>query len=171
MCIHMEQDSTKDFKLSYNIIARDKKIEKKCTLYPLRGRKDFSFRTKKDPRVISSDSVLLFPNWEPLTLELAENIKDQVTNNENVLEIVLVDSRWKKAKGIADSLPPMRKVSLEGYETGAQRKDPPPKGGLASCEALYLASLFFGKADLTLLDNYHFKNRFFNLNGLDSHKL
>ena len=157
--------------LRYIIISRDNKKEKKCTLYPLRERPDFSFRTKKDPGTISQHSILLFPKGEPLTRELAEGIKSEFAENDRSIEIVLVDSRWKKAKGIADSLPPMRKVSLEGYKTGAKRKDPPPKGGLASCEALYLTSLFFGKHDLTLLDNFHFKNRFFHLNGLESRKL
>jgi ribosome biogenesis protein Tsr3 len=155
--------------LRYIIISRDEKIEKKCTLYPFRGREDFSFRIRNDPGDISSDSILLTPEGESLTFTLAENIKNRISNND--LEIVLVDSRWKKAKGVVDSLPDIQKVSLKGYETGARRRDPPPKGGLASCEALYLASLFLGQPDHTLLDKYHFKNRFFRLNNLDNHKL
>jgi hypothetical protein len=157
--------------LKYIVISRDEKQEKKCTLYPLRGRPDFSFRTKKDPGKISQNSILLFPNGEPLTRKLAKEIRGAFVERKEPIEIILIDSRWKKAKGIADSLPPIRRVSLIGYETGAKRRAPPPEGGLASCEALYLTSLFLGDPDLTLLDNYPFKDRFFMLNNLVRHKL
>ena len=154
-----------NFELYYTIISRDKKIEKKCTLYPLRGRSDFSFRTRKDPGEFSSSAVLLFPNAKALTPEHANEIKNQASEKSK-LEIVLIDSRWKKTKGILDLLPPLKKVSLEGYSTGAVRRDPPPEGGLASCEALYLASQKFGKPDLSLLENYHFKERFIEINAI-----
>jgi hypothetical protein len=172
--IHLEDD----FKLNYIIVSRDEKVEKKCTLYPLRGRSDFSFRTMKNPGNFTLNSILLFPDGEPLTTELVYEIRNQLDVNgfkeehkneqatENELDIVLIDSRWKKLKGVLDSLPPLRRVSLEGYETGAVRKEPPPKGGLASVEAIYLASLLFGKPDPTLLDYYHFRKRFFDINGI-----
>lgn len=163
---------TTDLILQYIIISRDKKIEKKCTLYPLRGRSDFSFRIKKNPGEFTSNTILLFPEGEPLTTELVHEIKEQltVTNNETdtkELDIVLVDSRWKKTKGVLEKLPQLRRISLEGYITGAVRRDPPPPGGLASVEALFLASLLFGKPDYTLLDNYHFRRRFLAINGLN----
>jgi hypothetical protein len=167
-----------DFKLNYIIISRDDKIEKKCTLYPLRGRGDFSFRTRKSPGEFKSGSILLFPGEEPLTAELVAEIRKQINGNgfkkdhkkenptDTELDIVLIDSRWKKVKGVLDSLPPLRKVSLEGYETGAVRKEAPPPGGLASVEALYLTSILFGKPDPTLLDQYHFRKRFFDINSI-----
>jgi DTW domain-containing protein YfiP len=155
----------KDFELRYIIISRDKKVEKKCTLYPLRGRSDFSFRTRKEPGEFSSKAILLFPNGETLTPEHVSEIKNQ-DPEKSKLEIVLIDSRWKKTKGVLDLLPLLRKVSLEGYNTGAIRRDPPPQGGLASVEALYLASQIFGKPDLSLLENYHFRRRFFEINKM-----
>jgi hypothetical protein len=87
-----------DLMLSYIIISRDKKIEKKCTLYPLRKRPDFSFRTKKDPGGFRPNSILLFPDGEPLSTELVHEIKEQLTATDNKkdtkeLDIVLVDSR------------------------------------------------------------------------------
>jgi hypothetical protein len=167
-----ERKPKEDVMLQYIIITRDKKVEKKCTLYPLRGRADFSFRTRKDPGHFKSDSVLLFPGEEPLTTELATEIKEQIIKthhemvSENVLEIVLIDSRWKKARGVLGSLPQLRRVSLEGYTTGAVRRDPPPPGGLASIEALFVASLLFEQPDPTLLAHYHFRDRFLKLNEL-----
>lgn len=163
-----------DLKLNYIIISRDEKVEKKCTLYPLRGRDDFSFRTRKNPGNFRSNSILLFPGSEPLTSELVAEIRGPLGENgfkkghptEAELEIVLIDSRWKKVKGVLDSLPPLRRVSLEGYETGAVRREPPPAGGLASVEALYLTSQLFGKPDPTLLAHYHFRKRFFDINGI-----
>ncbi len=160
------QSANEDLKLNYIIISRDAKQEKKCTLHPLRGRSDFSFRTRKNPGEFAPDSILFFPEGEPLNKELASEIKIQVAKDTKELNIVLIDSRWKKTKGILDSLPQIRRVSLEGYVTGAVRRDPPPQGGLASVEALYLASLLFGKPDLTLFDSYHFRERFMMLNGL-----
>lgn len=160
-----------DLILCYIIISRDEKIEKKCTLYPLRGRPDFSFRTRKNPGEFTSNVILLFPDGEPLTNVLVNEIKEQLKaapyeSGKIELGIVLVDSRWKKTKGILESLPPLRMVSLKGFITGAKRKDPPPLGGLASVEALYLTSLLFGKTDPTLLSNYHFRERFLKLNEL-----
>jgi hypothetical protein len=61
----------------------------------------------------------------------------------------------------------MRMVSLKGYITGAVRRDPPPPGGLASVEALFLASHLLGKPDPTLLSNYHFRRRFLAINRVD----
>lgn len=168
--MHLNSEYTPERGLNYIIITRDEKIEKKCTLYPLRGRPDFDFRTLQNPGEFRLDSILLFPDGEPLTAELVNEIKKQISpysSKQYWLNIVLIDTRWKKTKGILDLLPRLRKVSLIGYVTGALRKAPPPQGGLASCEALYLASLVFGKPDPTLLDNYHFKDRFFRLNKLE----
>ncbi len=155
-----------DFELRYIIIKRDSKVEKKCTLFPLRGRPDFSFCSKDDPILIPSNSIILFPDGEPLSRELVYDIMTRELENDKILNIILIDSRWKKAKGINERLPELRRVSLEGYVTGAQRKDPPPRGGLASVEALYLTSIHFGRPDLSLLSNYHFRDRFIRLNGL-----
>jgi hypothetical protein len=160
-----------DLILNYIVISRNEKIEKKCTLYPLRTRSDFSFRTKKEHGEFPSNSILLFPNGELLTKEVITEIQMQVLEgqhkDENVLNIVLIDSRWKKAEGILKTLPRLRKVSLKGYATGAIRRDPPPPGGLASCEALFLTSLLFGNPDSTLLDNYHYRECFFKLNKIE----
>jgi hypothetical protein len=156
----------KDIELRYLIITRDSNVEKKCTLFPLRGRPDFSFYSKDDPINILSNSIILFPSGEPFSKDIMDDIMSNELENVAILNIVLIDSRWKKAKGIADNLPDLRKVSLEGYVTGAQRKDPPPRGGLASVEALYLASIHLGRPDPTLLSKYHFKDRFLRLNGL-----
>ncbi len=158
-----------DIILYYIIISRGEKMEKKCTLFPLRARHDFSFRTKKNPGKFETHSILLFPDGEVLTAKLADEIKKQISAAKDEkgkikLDIVLIDSRWKKTKGILESLPPMKRVSLEGYITGAKRKDPPPFGGLASIEALFVASLLLGKPDLTLLSNYHFRDSFLMLN-------
>jgi ribosome biogenesis protein Tsr3 len=163
-------ESNVEIRLNFIIVSRNEKIEKKCTLYPLRGRLDFDFRIYKNPGEFGSHSILLFPDGEPLTSELVNEVKNQIapgSSKQYGLNIVLIDTRWKKTKGILDSLPMLRRVSLIGYVTGALRKDPPPSGGLASCEALYLASLIFGKPDPTLLDNYHFKDRFYELNKLE----
>jgi ribosome biogenesis protein Tsr3 len=171
--MHLNMGFEEDLILRYIIISRDEKIEKKCTLYPLRGREDFSFRTKKDSERINANSILLFPDGETLTSQLAEEIKNQLSSSHNEegkkeLDIVLIDSRWKKTKVILESLPQLRRVSLRGYVTGAKRKEPPPPGGLASVEALYLTSLLLGKPDSTLLDKYHFRERFFEINGIKS---
>ena len=168
--MNLPSTTTEDFTLNYIIITRDDKIEKKCTLHPHRSRPDFDFRTRMNHGEFSTNSILLFPDGETLTKELAKEIIDQFINNskiQNLLNIVLIDTRWKKTKWILESLPQLRRVSLVGFVTGALRKDPPPPGGLASVEALYLTSFIFGKPDHSLLENYHFRNRFLKLNALD----
>lgn len=162
----MNRELNQGLKLRFIIISRNNKIEKKCTLFPLRGRPDFFFRTQDEKGEITHNSILLFPDGEPFSKELITEIWKSELENNSVLNIVLIDSRWKKARGIAESLPDIRWVTLEGYVTGAQRKDPPPEGGLSSVEALFLASLHMGSPDITLLSNFHFKDRFFELNGL-----
>jgi hypothetical protein len=168
--MHLFSEYNVEIRLNYIIVSRNEKIEKKCTLYPLRGRPDFDFRTLQNLGEFEPESILLFLDGEPLTSELVSEIKNQIalpSLGQCRLYIVLIDARWKKTKGILDSLPNLRRVSLIGYVTGALRKEPPPQGGLASCEALYLTSLLFGKPDTTLLDNYHFKDHFFKLNKLE----
>jgi pre-rRNA-processing protein TSR3 len=173
------QNDAKDYpKLHYIIITKDDKVEKKCTLHPFRGRSDFSFRTKRDPGEFLAHSILLFPKGEPLTTELAGKIISEATKTNSkadvqkhsiapVLEISLIDSTWKKAKGIYDALPQIKEISLQGYVTGAIRNRPPPIGGLASVEALFLTSLLLGRCDLSLLEHYHFKDRFLKLNKIE----
>jgi len=83
------------------------------------------------------------------------------------IQVILIDGRWGKVGGLAASLGGLRKISLEGYRTGAVRRRPPPEGGLASVEALFVTSLMFGVPDPSLLEGYHFRDRFLELNGLE----
>ena len=90
--------SNGELRLNYIIISRDEKIEKKCTLYPLRGRPDFDFRTLQNLGKFGLDSILLFPDGEPLTSELVNEIKNRLeptSSKQYKLNIILIDTRVK----------------------------------------------------------------------------
>ncbi len=157
-------DGAGAIRLRYTVVCYHREPEKKCTLHPLRGRADVEFRSREEPGEFGPGALLLYPDGETLTPELARELPAGAGDGR--VEIVLIDSRWSRAAKVLAELPPLRRVSLEGFVTGAERKRPPPAGGLASVEALYVASLMFGRPDLTLLDGYHFKERFLEHNGM-----
>lgn len=142
------------------VIRHRKENLKKCSLRGLENRDDFLFYTYPKDQIPSLENyVLLSFDGEPLTE------KDQDKG------IVIIDGTWKLAGAIYKNTPllqTMPKRSLPShFRTAYPRKQEDcedPSRGLASIEAVYVAHSILKKNTDNLLDLYHWKEKFLNLN-------
>jgi pre-rRNA-processing protein TSR3 len=131
---------------------------KKCSLAGLEKREDLSFFSyPQDPLPDLSQHLLLKVGAPPLTLA------------DHSRPLFLIDATWRLAQIMEKQLPcKMESRSLPShYRTAYPRRQshcPDPYSGLASIEALYIAHLLLGRNVEGLLDLYHWKESFFQIN-------
>ena len=130
---------------------------KKCSLRGLENRSDISFFTyPKHPLPDLSNYLLLRVGAPELTREDADK------------GLLLIDGTWRLAAIMekphlhlsARSLPSDFITAYPRRQTDCED----PNKGLASIEALFLAHLILGKSTEGLLDHYHWKEAFLQLN-------
>jgi pre-rRNA-processing protein TSR3 len=144
------------------ILRHGRENLKKCSLRGLEPRPDFRFFTyPKDELPDLSQHILLTLDAPPLS-EADRN-----------LGIFLIDGTWRYAQQMQKQLKEphlFQKRSLPaGFQTAYPRRQtdcPEPSRGLASIEALYLSFLILGKSTEGLLDNYHWRENFLELNKI-----
>lgn len=126
---------------------------KKCSLRGLEGREGFSFYTYPTSDLPDlSNCVALSLDGPPLTVADANR------------ELFLVDATWRYAVRMTAQLPPVEKRSLPAhFRTAYPRRQDEPRG-LASIEALYIAHTILGWPTNGLLDNYRWRDTFFDIN-------
>jgi pre-rRNA-processing protein TSR3 len=134
---------------------------KKCSLRGLENRSDLQFLTYPyDPLPDLSCYILLAVGAPPIT----EEDKDQ--------GLFLIDATWRLAELMKKKSPLMAMKSLPGhFRTAYPRRQTDcldPEKGLSSIEALYLAHRFLGRPVSGLLDGYHWKDAFLQLNGFQT---
>lgn len=136
---------------------------KKCSLRGLEKRQDFRFFRYPKCTLPDLSGYLLFTlDAPPLTRADAEH------------GLFIVDSTWryvetmvrfveKKSNLIRRSLPPEWRTAYP------RRQDdcPDPERGLASIEAIYAAYQILGRDTSGLLDNYHWRDQFLEINRND----
>lgn len=141
-------------------IIRYSRVDKKqCSLTALEGRADLKFHNEKAiGKVDFNGCVLLHPDG----VELSEADKDK--------SIILVDAHWKKAMKIVTQLEENYELERRGI-TGFSTAFPRTKGlkgdpvnGLRSCECLWVVKKLLGERDDSLLENYYFREEFFERN-------
>ncbi len=131
---------------------------KKCSLRGLETLPDLSFYTYPvDQLPDYSTFLLLKVGAPPLEKKDAER------------GLFLIDGTWRLAQVMEKHLPwKMEARSLPGhYRTAYPRRQtdcPDPDSGLASVEALYIAHLLLGRSTEKLLDAYHWKKLFLEIN-------
>lgn len=144
------------------ILRHQRENLKKCTLAGLESRSDFCFLTyPKSSLPDLSNYVLLAIDGEPLSQE------------DSGFGLFLLDATWRyalKMRAFVEknsgqpvktrSIPPGFLTAYPRYQTEC----PDPAAGLASIEALYVAFRLTGRDPSGLLDNYHWKQKFFELN-------
>lgn len=143
------------------IIRHKRENKKKCSLQCLVGRPDFLFSIYPPRKIIPLDSeyLLLSIDGEPLTPADSER------------GLLLLDGTWRYAtrmKTYVDSKCKLETRSIpKGWKTAYPRRQEDcdhPENGLASIEALFIAYYILGRDTAGLFDNYHWKERFFELN-------
>lgn len=135
---------------------------KKCSLRGLETRSDLAFYTYPvDTLPDYSHFLLLKVGAPPLTIADRER------------GLFLIDGTWRLAQIMEKQLPwKMEARSLPpGYRTAYPRRQtdcPDPESGLSSLEALYIAHLLLQRSTENLLDTYHWKNLFLQMNDLSN---
>jgi pre-rRNA-processing protein TSR3 len=143
------------------IVVRHKKENlKKCSLRGLELHPDFIFLTyPKDSLPPLDGYLLLAVDAPPLTLE------------DNLRGLLVLDGTWRYAEKMTNyvySHVRLEKRSLPfGFKTAYPRRQEDcsnPDQGLASIEAIYLAYHLLGRTTIGLLDHYHWKEHFLQIN-------
>ena len=138
------------------IIRHPRERLSKCSLTPLHGRPELTFRKAHPGFVLDATGYTLLAMDSPvLSVEDAGR------------PLLLLDSTWRLLPQLNACLTgePVFRSLPEGIPTAYPRvskvsKD--PLGGLASVEALYLAKRLLGDDDPSLLDDYYWKDAFLN---------
>jgi len=153
----------KNLDLLPTLILRHRKENlKKCSLRSLEKRNDFHFVRYPCKVLPDLTGYCLLTIDAPL---LSEQDKE--------LGLFLIDGTWKYAQTMEKSIPkdaPLIKRSLPSHFRTAypryQTACSEPERGLASIEALYIAFLLTNRSCEGLLENYHWKEEFLNMNYL-----
>ena len=143
------------------LVRLRKESLRKCSLAPLmqaeRPGWTWHHVDLGDP-VAAGEATLLHPEGEPLSPADA------------VRPLLLVDSSWRDLprvlRGVEGTL--HRRALPPGLVTAYPRKSnwfPDPDAGLASVEALHAALALLGARDDSLLDGYHFAERWLSANA------
>lgn len=148
----------------YEVIVDVGETPNKCTILPLRHRKDFHLTSVKGRRSFDPfrSEVLLHHEGQCLT-ELRKSLK-------MVQGIACIDCVWRRLDGllkrVAPPLPLLARIP-DGFVTAYPRKSAQstdPDGGLATIEAIFVAAALLGHWDPSLLSEYHFGRKFVEMN-------
>lgn len=144
------------------IFRHQRENKKKCSLRGLEGREDFRFYSwpcKEIPYI--SDYVYLDLNGPELSMEDASH------------GLIALDATWTLAEKMTRQLQPLlsklqpRSIPKH-FQTAYPRRQTAcldPTRGLATLEALYIAYTLLGRETKGLLDQYHWRNSFLELNN------
>lgn len=145
--------------MTLTVILRHRRENlKKCSLSGLEEHPDLKFYTYPNDLLPNySQYLLLKMGAPPLTREDADR------------GLFLIDGTWRLAQIMEKQLPwKLEERSLPaGYRTAYPRRQtgcPDPLLGLSSLEALYIAHWILGRRTENLLDRYHWKELFLELN-------
>ncbi len=130
----------------------------RCSVHPLRGRPDLMF-LDYPPREVPdlAGYVRLAPEGPPLTAADSDQ------------GLLILDGSWRWADVMTKRFAFVPPRSLQGYRTAYPRVSKvfqDPAEGLATVEALYLALHLLGRPTEGLLDHYHWRDQFLQINGL-----
>ena len=140
------------------IVRHTHENPRKCSVLPLRGRRDVVFLTYpvKD-RPLLDGYIRLAAEGPSLSLEDADK------------GILLLDGSWRWAEAMTRAFEDVPARSLHGWRTAYPRVSKlgtDPDNGLASIEALFLAYHILGRPTQGLLDHYYWAKNFLRANGL-----
>lgn len=145
--------------MSTVIVRHRRENLKKCSLRGLENRPDLTFYTYPVDRLPDLSTFLLLKVGAP-----------PLTRTDRDKGLLLIDGTWRLAQVMEKQLPQKLEArSLPGsYRTAYPRRQtdcPDPASGLSSIEALYIAHLLLGRSTEGLLDHYHWRDRFFEINS------
>jgi pre-rRNA-processing protein TSR3 len=140
------------------IVRHPRENPRKCSVWPLRDRKDLLFL--KHP-------VARPPDLRGYVRLAAEGPELSAADAE--CGILLLDGSWRWAEVMNRDFLEVPPRSLSGFRTAYPRvskQGTDPDNGLASVEALFLAYHVLGRPGEGLLAHYRWADEFLRLNGL-----
>lgn len=139
------------------IVVHPRERRSKCSVEPLRTQPDFVFTTF--PHVVPIDVT----NYVRLGIGGKMLSPDDADRG-----LLLLDGTWRLAARMEPFYSHVEVRSLPLIHTAYPRKSEvfaDPTEGLATIEALYAALRILGRDTSKLLDHYHWKQSFLELNG------
>lgn len=155
--------------MRFEILHDPSETPNKCTIAPLAGRKDFKIISTEGTGSLGPLSSLILLHHEGECLTEIRREHDLNLKSPD-LSLAAVDCLWRRLEGILKRvqapLPRLARIP-EGFVTAYPRvskKTIDPSGGLATIEALFIASALLGNWDASLLSQYYFGRSFVELN-------
>lgn len=152
----------------YEIVVDSNETPNKCTIIPLASRADFRIFRKLDTNSIGPLSAPLLLHHEGQCLTV---LRDQF---KSAPALASIDCVWRRLPKLLSSIqwanqkPPALAKIPEGFKTAyprVSRSNMDPSGGLATIEAIFIASALLGYWDATLFSKYYFGRKFIELNA------
>lgn len=139
------------------IVRSVKENPKKCSVIPLKGKPGIILLNYPFKKTLSLPNYIRLSADGP-PLSIADNDKG----------ILLLDGSWRTAGNMEKDFASIPPRSLSKYKTAYPRTSKlgtDPENGLASIEALYVAYFILNRNSTGLLDHYHWKKEFLELNN------
>jgi len=140
------------------IVVHPRENRKKCSVEPLRGRSDFHFANFHAKR----------PHFPPpeqyLRLGIGAPLLSPADSHQGLL---ILDATWRLAEVMERTYQEYPVRSLPLWKTAYPRVSKTfedPRSGLATIEAIFAAFIATGRDTSGLLDRYHWKEQFLELN-------
>jgi ribosome biogenesis protein Tsr3 len=154
--------------MRYEILVDRTERPQKCSILPLAYRSDFSIRRfdRRYPIRPVGGAFLLHPDGEALSRRGLDAL-----GRREELVLSAIDCNWVRLERVLDQMmgPLPRRVRIpDGFQSSYRRRnkrDRDPDGGLATIEALFIASAFLGVWDETLLAEYVPAAEFLEINA------
>ena len=139
------------------IVVHPRERRKKCTVEPLRGRAGFVFWK--------------FPDTGPESLEGYVRLGlggPELSRDDSSRGLLLLDGTWRLAAAMESRFADVPVRSLPPWQTAYPRASKlfaDPAAGLATIEALFAAHHILGRDTAGLLDAYHWREEFLQINA------
>lgn len=139
------------------IVVHPKERRSKCSVEPLRGRDDFVF--------VRFPNAVTLPLDNYIRLGIGGEVLSETDANAGLL---VLDGTWKLAARMEPFYSQLPVRTLPPIKTAYPRTSKifeDPSGGLATVEAVYAALHIMNRSVDGILDDYHWKTEFLELNG------
>ena len=156
------------------VVVDHKENRRKCSLTPIEGLPGVDFVR------LSARSGEQRPFELPPGILLAVDAPPLEAGDRHLLEagaLILIDATWARLPAVGRRLAPRPGARIERRSLPAAARTAYPRvskvhrdpdGGLASIEALYLATAILGEPRPALLEGFHWREEFLALNGLSA---
>ena len=137
------------------IVSRTERPNK-CTVLPLRDHPDIRLIRYPFKHVPDADGYVQLAVGAPL-----------LTSADQKKGLLILDGTWRRVARMATHFPDVVLRGLPPWKTAyprASRIDEEPEHGLASVEALFAALTILGRNTRGILDHYHWRENFLELN-------